>query len=235
MPAHQLHPGVRTDSAGEISHSDTGRSERSAFDRTQVAPPLPPSVEEPVFARVQPTPPPFIMASSKPMLTGAGSVFNLSGTCLMDEPIAGLMMPDTTFLDEASELLPAYMAQAEYIFDQAEQLVDSADKIIRLADTSKVIPYLIFLSHEMNAIQKNFCSGVVVIIMTVAYCTLVLPLALASRSLHDSPILWLFILLPLAFVALILRMLLIAHELVRADRKRRGGEQAGKRMGATGV
>jgi hypothetical protein len=80
----------------------------------------------------RPTPPPLgLLANSKPILTGAGSVFNLAGT--MDEPIVGLMQSGVNITDdEALELLPFYEDQAEHILSQTEKLMQSAERVLKV-------------------------------------------------------------------------------------------------------
>jgi hypothetical protein len=73
-------------------------------------------------------PPPFLLASSNPILAGAGSVFNLAG--VMDEPIVGLIRPGVTTDDESLELLPFYEDQAERILGQAEKIMQSSEGIL---------------------------------------------------------------------------------------------------------
>jgi hypothetical protein len=60
------------------------------------------------------------LANSHPTLAGAASVFNLAGT--LDEPIVGLMQPGIS-TEEALELLPFHVGQAERILRQADEIV----------------------------------------------------------------------------------------------------------------
>jgi hypothetical protein len=70
-----------------------------------------------------PGPPLWVLTNYNPILAGAGSVFNLSGS--MDAPIVGLMQPGISS-DEALELLPFYVEQAERILDQTDKMVSIA-------------------------------------------------------------------------------------------------------------
>jgi hypothetical protein len=70
-----------------------------------------------------PGPPLWVLTNYNPILAGAGSVFNLSGS--MDAPIVGLMQPGVSS-DEALELLPFYVEQAEHILDQTDKMISIA-------------------------------------------------------------------------------------------------------------
>jgi hypothetical protein len=68
-------------------------------------------------------PPPLVLANCNPILAGAGSVFNLAGT--VDEPIVGLMRPGAS-PNEALELLPFYVDQAERILRETNIVISIA-------------------------------------------------------------------------------------------------------------
>jgi hypothetical protein len=100
-------------------------------------------------------PPPGLVVSSKPMLTGAGSVFNLAGT--LDEPIVGLMRPDVPPLDEASELLPFYVDQAERIIGQTEEMMLVSETIFEAARVlaKELSPPFFAVTHERKRSRKD--------------------------------------------------------------------------------
>jgi hypothetical protein len=72
---------------------------------------------------VKPTCPLSVVASSKPMLTGVGSTFNLAGIYFDNEPIVGFLKPGSTSFEEAMEISADCLDQAERILCRAEDMM----------------------------------------------------------------------------------------------------------------
>jgi hypothetical protein len=186
------------------------------------------------------THPPSVIASSKPMLTGAGSVFNLAGAYLMDEPIAGLVQPVMTSPDEVSELDPSHMARAEYILSQAEELVNSSEEITRLIDyvpadrpkgrlqrvpplsnllrpTTGWAPFVLAVWWVIVGVIVGVIAGVLSFLALLF--AIVGILSELSKGPHGSPVLWGILIFLVIFACY---HVLVLHKR-KATSKRRGG------------
>jgi hypothetical protein len=79
-------------------------------------------------------PSPFLLANSNPLIAGVGSVFNLAGT--MDDSIVGFMQQSVS-PDDALELLPFYLDQAECILGETEKIMSISEKFIQFREREK--------------------------------------------------------------------------------------------------